>query len=62
MGWNMAKRTDPEDTIDTAIHFLAKLQAEGWGLVNLEQSIDYAKVGKHKLPYAATVTLKLIPR
>jgi hypothetical protein len=55
----MSKRTDKEDTIELAIHWLMKLQSEGYALTELHQSIDYEKVGKHELPVWATLTVKM---
>ncbi len=58
----MAKRTDPPDTVDLAIHWLLKLQAEGWSLESLTHTIEYGEVGKHRLPYSAILTVTLTPR
>ena len=55
----MTKRMDKADTVDLGIHWLAKLQSEGWGIVEIHQSIDYEKLGKHELPTYATLTVKL---
>lgn len=59
----MGKRMDPQDTIDTATHFLHRLQAEGWALSDLEHSIEYAGVSPKgvRLPVSASVSIKLIP-
>jgi len=59
----MTKRMDTPDTVDTAIHFLAHLQAEGWGLAHLEQSIEYGQATKKgmNIPVGATVTIHLRP-
>lgn len=58
----MTKRLDPPDTVDLAVHWLLKLQAEGWSLEELHHSIAYQEVGKNRLPYSATLTIKLIPK
>lgn len=55
----MTKRMDKADTVDLGIHWLSKLQSEGWGIVEIHQSIDYEKVGKHELPMWAILTIKL---
>ncbi len=58
----MAKgRVSLEDTVDAAIHLLHKMQSEGWGMETLESEIDYAEVGKTRLPVGATVTVRLVP-
>ena len=55
----MTKRIEKEETIDLAIHWLSKLQAEGYGLVEIHQQIDYEKAGKHEIPVWATLTVKM---
>lgn len=57
------QRVDASDTIDAAITFLAKMQAEGWCLAHLDHVIEYGQSGKKGavLPVAATVTVKLRP-
>lgn len=59
----MTKRLDSPDTVDTAIHFLAHLQAEGWGLAHLEQTIEYGQATKKgiNIPVGATLTIRLRP-
>lgn len=59
----MPKRIDPEDTIDTAHHFLYRLAAEGWGVQSVKCDIDYEKPGRkaRRLPVEATVVVKLRP-
>jgi hypothetical protein len=54
---------DAPDTIDAAIHYLSKLQSEGWGLARIEHSVDYASATKKgkQLPVGATVTIELVP-
>jgi hypothetical protein len=63
-----AKRIDPEDTIDSVIFGIVKLQKEGWGLAALNLEIEYQEAGqpgpkpkKRKLPVAATMTINLRP-
>jgi len=57
------RRMDAPDTIDAAIHYLSKLQSEGWGLARIEHSVDYASATKKgkQLPVGATVTIELVP-
>ena len=55
----MPKRMDKADTVDLGIHWLSKLQSEGWGIVEIVQTIDYEKLGKHELPIYATLVVKL---
>ncbi len=59
----MTKRLDAPDTVDAAIHLLAKLQAEGWVLGNIEHAVEYGTTHKsdRKLPVAATVHIRLLP-
>ena len=57
----MPRRTDAADTIDPAVHFLHRLQAEGWGVASIRCEFDHAPIGKHRLPVEATVTVKLVP-
>lgn len=58
---SVPKRIDSEDTVDTAVHFLHRLQAEGWGVASIVCEIDHAPAGKHRLPVEAAVTITLIP-
>jgi hypothetical protein len=57
-------RMDMPDTVDQAIHFLQKLQAEGWGLKKVEFDIDYGKAHHKgvKMPVSATLEIKLLPQ
>lgn len=57
----MSKRMDGEDTVDSAVHFLQHLQAEGWAVRRSEHTVSYAEVGKRRIPTAATLTIELIP-
>lgn len=59
----MKHRLDSADTIDLAIHWLTKLQHEGWALQSLDHRIEYAAPGKHgrNLPYEAVLTVRLVP-
>jgi hypothetical protein len=57
----VGKRIDPPDTVDQAVHWLIALQAEGWGMVDISQHMDYATVGKQSLPVTAQVTITLRP-
>lgn len=57
----MSKRIDAEDTVDTAVHFLHRLQVDGWAVTAVACDIDYHALGKHRLPVEATVTVKLVP-
>lgn len=57
------KRLDAQDTVETAIHFLSKLQSEGWSLDHLEQFIEYATLSKKgvRTPVEAVVKITLRP-
>lgn len=59
----MAKRIEPSDTVDTAIHFLHRLAADGWAVQSIVCGIDsQAPSAKGvKVPIEATVTVRLIP-
>jgi len=59
-----SKQVDPGDTIDTATHYLHKLQAEGWTLETLNHELEYGQSRKSgpKLLIASVVTVRLIPR
>lgn len=59
----MPKRIDAADTIDTATHFLHRLQAEGWALDELEHSIEYSLPNQKgvRMPIAAVVNIRLVP-
>ena len=57
----MPKRLDAESTVDNAVHFLHRLQAEGWCVADIRCEFDHAPLGKHRIPVEATVTVKLIP-
>lgn len=59
----MPKRLDPPDTIDSAIHFLTHLAKEGWGVMEITQTVEYAQAhkGGRKLPIEAVVTVRLRP-
>lgn len=59
----MPKRIDAADTVELALHWLTKLQAEGWALAELEHHIDHVPTGKggRKLPVQATLTIRLTP-
>ena len=60
-----AQRVTAEDTVDSAIHMLHKMQAEGWGMESLNAEVEYAKVGDSKpvkIPVATVVTVRLVPR
>jgi hypothetical protein len=56
-------RIDAPDTIDSAIHCLAKLQSEGWRLDYMNQEVEYGKSHKKAvaMPVATTVTVRLRP-
>lgn len=60
----MAKKVDVGDTIDSATHYLHKLQAEGWTLAELSHELEYAKTRKDgpKLLIGSTLKIKLVPR
>ena len=60
---NDKKRMDAPDTVDLALHWLAKLQSEGWGVERVETDIDYGRASKHgiKLPISAMLTIRLSP-
>ena len=57
-------RLDAIDTVETATHFLHRLQAEGWVLDSLEHHLEYAELSKKGpfLPVGAEVVIHLIPR
>jgi len=57
------KRMDTPDTVDAAIHFLAHLQSEGWGVRSIECHLEHVaiKPGGRKLPVEATLTVRLTP-
>jgi hypothetical protein len=59
----MPKRIDGADTVDTATHFLHRLQAEGWVLDELEHFVEYSSptAKGQKMPISATVTVRLSP-
>lgn len=59
----MPKRMDGADTIEMAVHYIAKMASEGWVLDNLEHQIEYAQLSPKapRLPMKATVTITLIP-
>lgn len=56
-------KIDAPDTIDTVFRVLAGLQADGWGLVEVNHRVEYGKaVAKGRsVPVGATVTVKLRP-
>lgn len=60
----MGKRADAPDTVDLPIHYLAKLQAEGWVVAAVEHTIDYGEVARHgrRLPIGATLVVHLVPQ
>jgi hypothetical protein len=45
------------------IHFLSRLQSEGWGVAQMTHEVIYGTPGKSgpKLPIEATVTVRLVP-
>lgn len=55
-------RLEAADAIELAHHALAKLAAEGWVVERVDQRIEHRKVGKGRLPVAAVVTVRLVPR
>lgn len=59
----MGKRIVAEDTVDDAIHFLQRLQAEGWGVTKVEHEVSYFDLpsGKRRIPVEAVLTVRLIP-
>ena len=57
----MPKRVDGADTVDVATHLLHRWQSEGWGLEHADSEVEYARVGKHRLPVRVTVTVSLVP-
>lgn len=53
-------------TLDPVIHFLLKLQAEGWCLESFEKRIDYETLPKGQkkgvqMPMGAMITIRLTP-
>jgi len=60
----MAKKVETGDTIDSATHYLHKLQSEGWTLSELSHELEYAKARKDgpKLLIGSTLIIKLVPR
>ncbi len=57
----MPKRLDGEDTVDVAVHFLERWQAEGMGVDRVDTDVEYGHIGKHRLPVRVTVTVSLVP-
>lgn len=59
----MGKRLSAEETVDPVIHFLSRLQSEGWGVAQMTHEVIYGTPGKSglKLPIEATVTVRLVP-
>lgn len=47
--------------MDNAVHFLHRLQAEGWCVADIHCEFDHATLAKQRIPVGATVTVKLIP-
>jgi hypothetical protein len=57
------RRLEAEDTVDPALRLLMGLQADGWGVTNIEVDIEHARE-THKArrrPIETTVTIKLRP-
>ena len=56
-------RLDCPDTVESAVHFLMKLAADGWGIKSVEYEIEHGKVAKsaNRLPVEATLKIRLIP-
>lgn len=54
---------DSPDTVESAVHFLMKLAAEGWGVKGVKWSIEHGKPSKNgrRLPVGATLEVRLIP-
>ncbi len=55
-------RVETPDTIDNAIHLLAALQSEGWGIDHMEESVEYdtkAKSGK-RIPIGIILNIGLV--
>jgi hypothetical protein len=60
----MPKHFDPEETIDSVIFGIVKLQKEGWALSGLDLQIEYESPEKGKkraLPVSATMNIQLRP-
>jgi hypothetical protein len=58
------KKIDVGDTIDSATHYLHKLQSEGWTLQKMDHELEYSQSRKDgpKLLVASKVIIRLIPR
>ncbi len=54
---------DAEDTMESAIHFLQHLSAEGWVLARMDHTIEYRRPHQNhrRLPIGAVVTVRLKP-
>ncbi|MDE2096460.1 MAG: hypothetical protein KGL39_04380 [Patescibacteria group bacterium] len=68
----MGKRMEPPETVDNVTHLLHRLQSDGWGVAEANLQFEYGTLdgdrdavksppGKRKLPYAAVVTVRLLP-
>lgn len=58
----MGKRVDPADTVDVALGFLQRWQAEGFGVEAVECQVEYQALPgtRRRLPARATVTVTLV--
>lgn len=56
-------RMEHPDTVESAVHFLMKLAAEGWGVKAVKWNIEHGKPNKagRCLPVGATLEVRLIP-
>lgn len=54
---------DCPDTVESAVHFLMKLAADGWGIKSVEYEIEHGKATKNatRMPVGATLKIRLIP-
>lgn len=58
------RRMESPETIDVALHWLMKLQSEGWALAGIEYTIAYLPATKHshRTPSGATLIARLVPQ
>lgn len=57
------QKIDSSDTVDTATHFLHRLQSEGWAVKRLEHDIEYGQSTRNgpRKVIRAVVIVELIP-
>lgn len=59
----MGRNADQGASIETAIHFLLKIQSEGWVLESMEYLIDHSRPRPEgpRLPVEAALIIRLAP-